>query len=216
MQHNSQRVHCFCILFCFLIMLSACSSSPGNDTSATPSPAKTSTLFSATPTATTGQNVVGQTCPAAGSARVAVMPPMTVGNHANVVFLDQQSENTLLQRYDATTGAIQTILQIHQADPALGTNVSPDGQWVLFGAVIQSQSAIQLVRMDGQQLQTLYCAPPQSTVGNLVLSPDQHNLLFSQVNLDETESILYLLDMRTGKLQTELSSLQPNYPVFGQ
>jgi len=141
---------------------------------------------------------------------------MTVGNHANVVFLDQQSENTLLQRYDATTGAIQTILQIHQADPALGTNVSPDGQWVLFGAVIQSQSAIQLVRMDGQQLQTLYCAPPQSTVGNLVLSPDQHNLLFSQVNLDETESILYLLDMRTGKLQTELSSLQPNYPVFGQ
>lgn len=160
--------------------------------------------------------MVGQTCPATGSARVAIMPPMTVGNHANVVFLDQQSENTLLQRYDATTGAIQTILQIHQADPALGTNVSPDGQWALFGAVIQSQSAIQLVRMDGQQLQTLYCAPPQSTVGNLVLSPDQHYLVFDQGNSDETASILYLLDMRTGKLQTELSSLQPNYPVFGQ
>jgi hypothetical protein len=36
------------------------------------------------------------------------------------------------------------------------------------------------------------------------------------VNSDETQSILYLLDMRTGKLQTEVSSLQPNYPVFGQ
>jgi Tol biopolymer transport system component len=100
------------------------------------------------------------------------MPHMTVGNHANVVFLAQQSANTLLQRYDATTGAIQTILQI-QAEPSLGTNVSPDGQWVLFEALLQGQSAIQLVRMDGQQLQTLYCAPPQTTVGDLVLSPDQ-------------------------------------------
>jgi hypothetical protein len=153
-------------------MLSACSSSPGNGTSATPSPAKTATLFSVTPTATIGQNVASQTCPAAGSARAAIMPHMTVGNHANVVFLAQQSANTLLQRYDATTGAIQTILQI-QAEPSLGTNVSPDGQWVLFEALLQGQSAIQLVRMDGQQLQTLYCAPPQTTVGDLVLSPDQ-------------------------------------------
>jgi hypothetical protein len=216
MQYDSRRVHCFCALFCFLIMLSACGTLPGNSISSTPSPAKTSTLFSATPTATTGQNVAAQTCPAAGSARAAVMPPMKVGNHANVVFLAQQSSSTLLLRYDVATGTIQTILQLQQAESALGTNVSPDGQWVLFEAFLHDQSAIQLVRMDGQQLQTLYCAPPQTTVGSLVLSPDQHYLVFSQVNSDETESILYLLDMRTGKLQTELSSLQPNYPVFGQ
>ncbi len=215
MQHNSRRVHCFCVLFCFLIMLSACSSSPGNDTAATPSPAKTSALISATPTATIGQIVAAQTCPAAGSARAAIMPPMTVENHANVVFLAQQGENTLLQRYDVTTGAIHTILQL-QAGPDLGTNVSPDGQWVLFEASIQSQSAIQLVRMDGLQLQTLYCAPPQTGASNLVLSPDQHYLVFSQGNTDETESSVYLLNMRTGKLQTEMSSLQPGYPVFGQ
>jgi Tol biopolymer transport system component len=133
-----------------------------------------------------------------------------------VVFLAQQSASTLLQRYDVTTGETQTILQMQQAESALGTNVSPDGQWVLFEGSLQGQSALQLVRMDGQQLQTLYCAPPQATVGNLVLSPDQHYLVFSQVNSDETESILFLLDMRTGKLQTELSSLRPDYPVFGQ
>ena len=216
MQYKSRRVQCFCALFCLLIVLSACGSSLGNGTSATPSPAKTSALFPATPTATTEQNVVGQTCPAEGSARAANMPPMTVGNHANVVFLAQQSAGTLLQRYDVTTGAIQTILQIQQAEPVLGINVSPDGQWVLFGALLQGQSAIQLVRMDGQQLQTLYCAPPQTGADNLVLSPDQHYLVFNQVNSNEIESSLYLLDMKTGKLQTELSTLQPGYPVFGQ
>ncbi|HEY6539285.1 MAG TPA: hypothetical protein VIZ18_00030 [Ktedonobacteraceae bacterium] len=160
--------------------------------------------------------MVAQTCPAAGSARAANMPPMTVGNHVNVVFLAQQSASTLLQRYAVITDETQTILQIQQADPVLGINISPDGQWVVFGGLVQDQSAIQLVRMDGQQLQTLYCASPQTTVGSLVLSPDQHYLVFSQVNADETESMLYLLDMRTGKLQTELSTLQPNYPLFGQ
>jgi hypothetical protein len=182
MQYDSRRARCFCALFCFLIILSACGTSAGNDTSSTTTPAKTSTLFVATPTASTGQAEVAQACPAAGSARAAIMPPMTVGNHANVVFFAQQSADTLLQRYDATTGAIQTILQ----------------------------------RMDGQQLQTLYCAPPQTGASNLVLSPDQHYLVFSQGNSDETESSVYLLDMRTGKLQTEVSSLQPGYPVFGQ
>ena len=144
------------------------------------------------------------------------MPPMTVGNHANVVFLAQQSENTLLQRYDVTTSETQTILQIQQADPVLEINISPDGQWVVFGGLVQDQSAIQLVRMDGQQLQTLYCAPSQTGVGSLVPSPDQHYLVFNQLNADETEGSVYLLDMRTGKLQTEVSSSEPNYPVFGQ
>jgi len=216
MHQHSQRLYGFCALFCLLVLLSACGTISENGATPTPSPAKTSTQSAVTPTATTGQAEAAQTCPSAGSVRVAAMPPMTIGNHAAVVFLDLQGANTLLQRYDVTTGATQTIVQIPQTNPVLGTNISPDGQWVLFGAWVQGQSAIQLVRMDGQQLQTLYCAPAQYTVGSLVLSPDQHYLVFTQVNADETESMLYLLNMRTGKLQTELSTLQPNYPVFGQ
>lgn len=216
MLHHSQRLHCFCALFCLLIMFSACGTLASNGAPSTSAPAQTPTQFIVTLTATTGQAQAAQTCPAAGSARAAIMPSMTGGNHANVVFLAQQSENTLLQRYDVTTGETQTILQIQQADPVLGINISPDGQWVVFGGFVQDQSAIQLVRMDGQQLQTLYCAPSQSGVGSLVLSPDQHYLLFSQINSDETEGSVYLLDMRSGKLQIEVSSLQPNYPVFGQ
>ncbi len=216
MNHYSRRLSFFCSLFCLLMLLSACGTNPGNDVSPTPSPVKTSIQVAATPTATTGKTEVVQTCPAVGSARAAIMPSMKVGNHANVVFLALQSENTLLQRYDVTTGATRTILQIQQANPVLGINISPDGQWVAFGASLQGQSAIQLVRMDGQQLQTLYCAPPQTGIDRLALSPDEHYLVFTQVNADETESMLYLLDMRTGKLQLELSTSQPNYPVFGQ
>ena len=216
MNHHSRRLSCSCVLFCLLILLSACGTISGNGASPTPSPTKTLTHVAATPTPTTGQTEAAQTCPPVGSGRAAVMPPMTVGNHASVVFLALQSANTLLQQYDVTTGATKTILQIQQTNPVLGANISPDGQWVLFGALLQGQWAIQLVRMDGQQLQTLYCAPQQDTVDSLVLSPDQHYLVFTQVNADETESMLNLLDMRTGKLQTELSTLQPNYPVFGQ
>ncbi len=216
MQYNSRRIQFLCALFCLLIMLSACDTISENGAAPTPSPAKTSTQLAAAPTATTGQAETVQTCPPAGSARAAIMPPLTVGNHANVVFFALQDTSTLLQRYDVTTGATQTILQLQQVGPSPGTNISPDGQWVVFSGSIQGQSAIKLVRMDGQELQTLYCVPPQTGAGDLVLSPDQHSLVFSQGNADETESSVYLLDMRTGKLQTELSTLQPNYPVFGQ
>ena len=214
MYHYSRRLSFFCSLFCLLMLLSACGTVSGNDVSPTPSPVKTPTHLAATPTATTGQAETAQTCPPAGSGRAAAMPSMTVGSHANVVFLAIQGENTLLQRYDVTSGATQTILQIPQASPVLGPNISPDGQWVVFGAWVQGQSAVQLVRMDGQQLQTLYCSP--MSVSNMILSPDQHYLVFGQLNADETEGSVYLLDMKTGKLQTEVSSLQPNYPVFGQ
>lgn len=216
MYQRSRCLYGFCSLLCLLIMFSACGTISGSGAAPTPSRAKTSTFVAATPTATTGQAEAALNCPPSGSARAAVMPPLTVGNHANVLFLALQGENTLLQRYDVTTGATRTIVQLQQTNPVLATNISPDGQWVLFGAELQGQSAIQLVRMDGQQLQTLYCAPLQTGVGSLVLSPDQHYLVFSQMNADETASMLYLLDMRTGKLQTELSTLQPNYPVFGQ
>lgn len=216
MYYHSRRLSFFCSLFCFFMLLSGCGTISGNGATPTQSPVKTPTQVTATPTATTEQNVTAQTCPTAGSGRAAVMPPMTVGNHATVVFLALQNEYTLLQRYDVTTGATQTILQIPQASPVLGTNISPDGQWVLFGAWVQGQSAVQLVRMDGQQLQTLYCTPAGYSVSSLVLSPDQHYLVFSQRNETGAESMLYLLDMRTGKLQTELSTLKPNYPVFGQ
>ncbi|MHB8597469.1 MAG: TolB-like translocation protein [Ktedonobacteraceae bacterium] len=211
MRHIGQRCYGFCALCCLLVLLNACGQSSGNGVSSTSS--STKTILS--PTATIASTTVkAQTCPAQASARVVSMPsiPVTVGNHATIVYLAQQgNENSMLQRYDTVTRMSQTILQTQGAETLQTANMSPDGQWILLVSLLQGQSAIQLVRMDGQHLQTVYCAPAQSSIDNALLSPDQHFIVFNQEDENEI-SILYLLDLTTGKLRTEVSLLQPNFP----
>ena len=57
--------------------------------------------------------------------------------------------------------------------------VSANGQWLLFVTQTLNASEIQMVRMDGQGLQTLYCAPP-GTVHGVQWSPDASRFIFSQ------------------------------------
>jgi len=144
------------------------------------------------------------------------MPPLPGDHHPQLVYVSQQGDTSILQRYDVTTGSRQTLLQAQTAETMLlDANVSPDGQWVLLEALLRNQAAIQLVRVDGQQLQTLYCAPAQAGIDVALLSPDQRSLVFNQEDENQI-STLYLLDMTTGKLRTELSPLQPNYPEITQ
>jgi hypothetical protein len=68
---------------------------------------------------------------------------------------------------------------------------------------------LQLIRMDGQGLQTLYCFPAaRSSRGNFPLSAqwstDQKSILLD-VDTNDTTSTLTLLDVATGKLRTELN-----------
>jgi len=88
-------------------------------------------------------------------------------------------------------------------------NVSPDGQWLLLITEVQGRSALQLLRLDGQQLQTLYCTPSGGKIDNALFSPDQHALLFSEeVGKGGNGPLigsLSLLDVETGKLHTEAS-----------
>jgi hypothetical protein len=212
MYHTWRRFHCFCTLFCLVLLLSACSQFSANGASLTSTPTQTA-IPPTTPTP--GQAAV-QTCPAQATARAAIMPPLTAGNHPNLVYVSQQDGSSILQRYDVTTGSLQTILQTHATETIQEANVSPDGQWVLLVSRLQDQFALQLVRVDGQYLQTLYCAPAQTSTDAVLLSPDQRSLVFNQVNQDESISMLYLLDMTTGKLRTELSPFQPNYPGSAQ
>jgi hypothetical protein len=78
--------------------------------------------------------------------------------------------------------------------------VSADGQWVLFTT---SKGELQLVRIDGQGLQTLFCAP-----GNSIFAPqwssDQQHIIF-EVNQTSGGEVVYLLTVATGRLQTLLS-----------
>ena len=140
------------------------------------------------------------------------MPPITAGKHATIVYLAQQgNDHSLLQAYDTVTSTSHTLLQTQDTTALRTANISPDGQWILLVSFLQSQSALQLVRFDGQRLQTLYCAPTGTSIDNALLSPDNHFLIFNQVDQNDL-STLYLLDLSNGTLHTELSPQLPGFP----
>jgi hypothetical protein len=123
-----------------------------------------------------------------------------------------------LRRYDVAARTTQDIFTVNDAT-GVGANVSPDGQWVVFASIVQGDAqGIQLVRVDGKYHQTLYCTQNQHGLSGMVLSPDQHTLVFNEEGAYDTQNprsqgdTLYALDMTTGKLHVMLSSSQPGYP----
>jgi len=148
------------------------------------------------------------TCPPAGTARAMITAPLVSGFHQNIIYTlnqgtyDAPSAGNLM-RYDAQTGQ-KTVLMSAAKAHIYEAQVSADGQWILFVTTTGStgrQTRLQALRMDGQGLQTLYCAPGFG-IQQLHWSTNQHFLVFYNV-IDEQGSV-YLLDMRSGKLQTEL------------
>ncbi len=161
-------------------------------------------------------------CPANGKARVAIMRPVQLGKHPTIVYVyNEVPVNTTiayghLKLYDVTTGhksvLVTSGLSIESAQ------VSADGQWVLFLSQIdprgdrQHESMLQLIRMDGQGLQTLYCLPAGvvSRETNIQWSTDQKSVLISTDDNTSTSTIT-LLSLATGKLTTELKITDKNY-----
>jgi hypothetical protein len=218
------------ILLCILLfLLTACSSSPvgsGGQSTPTPAPGSTSTTASGTATATPAQTVpMPQTqtaCPATNTARAAVMRPLALGSQPNLVYIyNEVPQNTStafghLRRYNTVTGQktdlITSGIQILQAQ------VSNDGQWVLFLSQPDPRSGaavvmLQLVRLDGQGLQTLLCLPYTASGGGPLSSPaisfqwsvDEQSILLSEDSLSSTTnqatSIIMLLNVSTGTLK---------------
>lgn len=208
-----------CGYLIFIFLVSACGATatpPANNGTKTPG---------ITATATTIPTTAPQTsCPAAGTARAAVMPPLALGNRPNIVYIPEvASSNSVpafgrLIRYDVTSSAKTEIVKL----PNTGVEqaqVSADGQWMLFVANVTGQSQqqlkLQMVRLDGQDLQTLYCLPPVTKgaeTGNVIYdvqwSPNQKQVVFSAVIGSSTPAIS-LLDLVSGKVQTELVSTDP-------
>src|SRR2546425_7883583 len=160
------------------------------------------------------------TCPANGTARPAVMTPLALGSHRNIVYVyNEIPPNTTIsyghiKRYDVTTGQKTTIvtsgLSIQHAQ------VSADGQWVLFLSQVDPRgdpnhsAMLQLVRMDGQGLQTLYCLPSSIMSASVQWSTDQKSALIS-TDASNSISTVTLLTLATGSLQTELHITDINY-----
>jgi eukaryotic-like serine/threonine-protein kinase len=203
------------LLLLFTLLLAACggSSTPGPGT---PTPGQTVTPTTPTTgvTPTTVPMPPTQTsCPPTGTARGAVIATLVRGSHANVVYVSNQGQKAnpisgTLKRYDMTTKS-ETVIVTLPHTSIYDAQVSADGQWVLFGASVADRSAIQLIRMDGQGLQTLYCAASgvQYGAGSLEWSPDQKYLAFTE------GSNVYLLNVATGTYRLEVPSTNNLYYV---
>ncbi len=222
---NNTRFQRFLFAFlgcCLIFLLAACGSGGGKTvtTPTTTSNSPTPGNSTVTPPATATVLPPTQTsCPAAGTARAAVMPPLALGTHQNVVYsVNEFQGNTptfgTLKRYDVATGQKTEIVKMPGVSIS-DAQVSADGQWLLFLVVDRKQAKLQLIRMDGKALQTLYCTQPSDSFwtyfspGQVVQwSFDQRRVVFrSRVNSVDT---LYLLNMQDGSLQTELSGNVPS------
>ena len=207
---------------CLIVLLAACGGStsttgivPIPPTQSSSQPGTTSPV--AQPTSTD--------CPGVGTARAAVMPPLTLGNHQVLSYVysqntGEQGDYTAIRLYDITDSSKTDIIKLNNATTLLYAQISTDGQWILFAAQTSNATKIQMVRVDGQDLQTLYCPPASQSVSDLLWSPDQKSVIFSlttSTNSGPSFSGIYLLDIMNGIIQQELgaqASLSPGLVMW--
>ncbi|MBA2395732.1 MAG: hypothetical protein H0V70_23650 [Ktedonobacteraceae bacterium] len=181
------------LLLILVVLLSAC----GAQSLVTVSQNRTLTAHR-TSKATVAQSTPGTPsparpvdCPAAGTGRPAIMAPLTIPvSHQNIMSIDEVGNPNnppttgALMRYDVTTGSKTTILKLAHANIE-EAHLSRDGQWILFvdqiyDAAMQYYKVpeLQLVRIDGQELQTLYCDTQSKGLSSLAWSSDQQHIAF--------------------------------------
>lgn len=148
---------------------------------------------------------ISTSCPSSGTARAAYMPSMTLGSHPTVVYIVNETNFGTLKRYDVVTGNKVEIIKMANTYMA-SAQVSANGQWLLFVSQSSNQVKLQLIRMDGQYLQTLYCGPgsPQENILDEQWSTNQKLVAFLQP-LQQGGTIVYVLNMTTGALQADLT-----------
>src|SRR5258706_2207818 len=214
-------------LCCITLLVVACGSSGTGShptVGTTPVASPTNSKGSTTPTNGSGSPASFSTtvpmpstqtsCPAAGTARAAVIAPLALGSHQNIIYIVNQGPSdapTLgtLKRYDVTTGNKTEILNLSKTYIS-EAQISADGQWILFVAVASGQTKLQLIRVDGQGLQTLYCATPPSNGANTASSlhdvqwsSDQKLVIFDSYT--SNGSAVDLLNIQNGSVQSEIS-----------
>jgi len=171
-------------------------------------------------TSHTLMTALSTTCPANGTARPAVMTPLALGSHRNIVYVyNEIPPNTTIsyghiKRFDLTTG--QKITIITSGLSIQHAQVSADGQWILFLSQVDPRgdpnhsAMLQLVRMDGQGLQTLCCLPSGLTSASVQWATNQKSALIT-TDANRSTSTITLLTLATGSLQSELNITDTNY-----
>ncbi len=193
---HSKKPWFLLITCCLLLLISACGNTPLSQTVNTQ---QTSTA--PTPTSTAAASLLTSSCP----VHHAVMPALPAGSHPNIVYLSErgglQTGMTAAQliRYDTITKSKTTLLSFAQSGEEIyDAQISTDGQWLLFlaGSFSESQAKLQLIRVDGQMLQTLFCAPAYE-IGSIQWSPDSRHAAFSVSGTNGQVSAIQLLDLTT-------------------
>lgn len=180
------------------------------------------------PTETTNNIVPGETptqqatevpavetsCPAPGQARAAVLPGLGLGATARVAYYTNAGtaggpSSATVWSYNTSTGQSEQILAL----PATWINsaqLSFDGRWVLLSVNRDGQVALQLLRIDGRFLQTLYCAASGQEIWTYQSGPqwshDLKNIVFSTYTLQGNTADTYLLHAETGVIDRLLTT----------
>ncbi len=217
-----QRI--FLRLFSLIILtfiLSACNlpsfnnkDSQTNSSSTTTTTATTNSMQS-TPTPIPA---VSTDCPADGTARAAVMPPLPNSNHPNVIYFSndvqltnghEDSVTSTISRYDTITKQKTDIYTVTLKDNPSSDQIinnpriSDDGQWIAFQTVVNGKTAIQMERADGKELQTLYCSTDTLTLRQRVsFSPSTKYLSISITNSQTNSKQLQVIELATGTILT--------------
>src|SRR5216683_1420307 len=143
---------------------------------------------------------ISTSCPSPGTARAAFMPPLTLGTHPTIAYRVNEFSHTTptlgtLNRDDVVTGGKVDIVKLAKTTIS-EAQVSADGQWSMFVAQVSGQNKLQLVRMDGRFLQTLYCGNPS----HVQWSTNQQLAVFADAQG------VYLLNVAGGVVQLELKA----------
>lgn len=203
-----------------IFLLAACQPSiPPTTGNGTPASTTTGSTPGITSTASGDTAPVPTTttnCPPAGTARAAVLATLALGHHPNIVYIVNQGTSDApglgtLKRFDATTGQKTEIINLSPTYIS-EAQLSADGQWLLFVAISGGQAKLQMVRMDGQGLQTLYCVSPEgganilSAISHVQWSTNQRMIVFSHFSANGgSRNQIYLLNTSSGSIQLELA-----------
>lgn len=226
MEYHSCSSRLSLVLVCLLFVLTACSSSAITQHSTpTPAPGHSTSTRAVRPTSVSSSNKpialksVQTDCPSGGLARAALLRPLSLGTHPTLIYTtnevskDASTSMGSLKRYDIVTQRTSVLaVSGHSISDA---QVSSNGQWVLFlslGSVGKGNinagvaSRLQLIRVDGAGLQTLYCVPASVTISGVHWSANQKFVLLDMLDSSANTSTVRLLDINAGTLKTELQT----------
>lgn len=148
-------------------------------------------------------------CPANNSARAAVTATLALGNDPTIVYIVDENDsagnpgNGTLKLFDTVNGKKTELVKSSQTT-ITEAQISNDGQWVLFSALVAGQSELRMVRLDGQGDQTLLCTPAGVTIRDSQWSIDQRYVIFDEFPQTGAPTV-YLLNIQTGALQVEIT-----------